>query len=123
MRGVFLIFAACDPSGAPTIALLQPVDGATVCGAPLVIEVQVDNLDLVAPVDDPATASPGTGHVDVTLNGQDVAMFWAETIEVPGVEAGEYQLKAELSNADHTPVDPYAGAFVYITVTEAACSR
>jgi hypothetical protein len=42
---------------------------------------------------------------------------------VPGVEAGEYQLKAELSNADHTPVDPYAGAFVYITVTEAACSR
>jgi hypothetical protein len=107
----------------PTIEILRPVDGATTCGTPLAIEVAVSGLELVAPLADPADADPGTGHVDVTLNGQDVAMFWEPSIEVSAVAPGEYQLKAELSNADHTPVDPYAGDFIYITVSEAPCSR
>ena len=125
MRWMHPLLCACHAgaSGDPSIAILAPKDGAVVCGSPLDVEVRVDGLELVAPVPDPADAEPGTGHVDVMLNGQDVAMVWETTIRVPDVEDGEYQLRVELSNADHTPVEPYAGALVYVDVSEAACSR
>jgi hypothetical protein len=104
----------------PGVTLLAPIDGATVCGAPLRVEVEVEGLDLVAP--GPAEdAAPGTGHVDLTLNGQDALMFWEPTAEIEAVESGEYQVKVELSNADHTPVEPYAADLVYVEVSEAAC--
>ncbi|MDP2316280.1 MAG: hypothetical protein Q8P41_25505 [Pseudomonadota bacterium] len=76
-------------------------------------------VDPYAPEEDP---EPGTGHIDLMLNGQDAVMGGAESLEVPDVADGVWQLKVELSNADHTPVQPYAGDFLYITVTEAACS-
>lgn len=105
----------------PSITLLQPVDGAVVCGAPLNVVTEVSGIQLVEPYDDSEEPLPGTGHVDVSLNGQDAAMIGVEAVEIPEVEDGEYQLKVELSNADHTPVEPYAGDFVYITVSVNAC--
>ena len=105
----------------PAISLLQPVDGSIVCGTPLGVLTEVTGIELVEAFEDPADALPGTGHVDVSLNGQDAAMGGEEAVRIEGVADGEYQLKVELSNADHTPVEPYAGAFVYITVSADAC--
>jgi hypothetical protein len=107
----------------PTITLVQPADGSVVCGTPLEVVTEVAGIELVEPGGDAEDALPGTGHVDVSLNGQDAAMGGEESIVIEGVADGEYQLKVELSNADHTPVEPYAGDLVYITVSSAACAR
>ncbi|HND33539.1 MAG TPA: hypothetical protein PKY30_15615 [Myxococcota bacterium] len=107
--------------GNPYIELLNPVEGATVCGTPLLVEVFVANLKLVEPVEDVDYAESGTGHVDISLNGQDAAMVWQEHADISDVPDGEYQLKVELSNADHTAVEPYAGDLAYITVSSAVC--
>ncbi len=124
-----MIFLACTSQdergevdgGDPFIELVAPVEGETVCGSPLAVEVVVENLELVAPVEDVSLAEPGTGHVDISLNGQDAAMVWAETTDLTDVADGEYQLKVELSYADHTPLEPYAGDLAYITVSAAVC--
>ena len=108
-------------NGDPFVAILTPAADAIVCGSPLVVEVEVRNLTLVAPVTDTADAEPGTGHVDIMLNGQDAAMIWDMRAEISEVEDGPWQLKVELSNADHTPVEPYAGDLIYITVSAATC--
>ena len=122
--GVVLLMAGCVPStsdGDPSISIVEPLDGTTVCGTPLHVEVDVENLELVAPVDDPENALPGTGHVDIMLNGQDAAMVAVTSTDVADVDEGEWQLKVELSNADHTPVEPYAGDLVYIVVSAGEC--
>ena len=128
MRGSLVLVvavASCTGSesggGEPSISIVEPVDGATVCGTPLHVVVDVENLELVPPVDDPEDALPGTGHVDIMLNGQDAAMVAVTTTDLPDVGEGEWQLKVELSNADHTPVLPYAGDLIYITVSAAEC--
>ena len=120
---LLLLALACEnpDEGPPTVTIVSPMDEATVCGAPLAVTLEVSGLTLVPP--DSGDTTPGTGHVDVMLNGQDVAMTGTERFEVTGVPEGAYQLKVELSNADHTPVDPYAGDLVYIDVTEDACAR
>ncbi len=107
--------------GDPTIELVSPQEGDTVCGTPLAVEVFVANMVLVEPVEDVSFAESGTGHVDIALNGQDAAMVWSETTDLAEVADGAYQLKVELANADHTPVEPYAGDLAYITVSAAVC--
>ena len=119
---LLLALACATPDeGPPAVTIVSPADGATVCGAPLAVTLEVSGLTLVPPED--TDAAPGSGHVDVMLNGQDVAMTGTERFEVTGVPEGAYQLKVELSNADHTAIEPYAGDLVYIDVTEAACGR
>ena len=107
-----------------TIAILSPVDEATVCGAPLVVTTEVSGIMLVDPFpDDTDLPEPGTGHIDLAMNGQeeDEWMFAGEQIVVTDIADGYYQLKVELSSADHTPIEPYAGDLVYITVAATAC--
>lgn len=122
---LFLMGCAGDDSrnggGDPFIELLSPTEGEVVCGTPLYVEVDVANIELVAPVDDSSQAKPGTGHVDITLNGQDAAMVWEVETDLADVADGEWQLKVELSYADHTPVIPYAGDLAYITVSKEVC--
>lgn len=112
---------ADDTGGPATVTLLSPADGATVCGSPLQVQVEVTGITLVTPTGDAEDAEPGTGHVDVSLNGQDAAMAWTEDITLSEIGDGAYQLKVELSNADHTAIEPYAGDFAYITVDDTAC--
>ena len=107
--------------GAPLVTIASPEDGATVCGSPLVVQVEVANLTLAAPVSDPADAAPGTGHVDIMLNGQDADMIWDDTAEIEDVADGAWQLKVELSGADHAPIEPYTYDLIYITVDALAC--
>lgn len=117
--------ACADPGDSgeteATIRILTPEDGDTIYGTPLHVEVEVSGLRLVQPLDNPDEAEPGTGHVDVMLNGQDADMIGDETSDIPDVADGLYQLKVELSNADHTPIQPYAGDLIYITVEAARC--
>ena len=108
-------------AGDATVTLQSPEADSTVCGAPLHVEVDVRGFRLVPPVSDPEDAEAGTGHVDVMLNGQDADMIWDESTDIEGVADGLYQLKVELSNADHTPITPYAGDLVYITVDDGLC--
>lgn len=129
MRGPLLsvVLVACSgdpstPKGPPALGIVAPADGATVCGSPLHVELDVRNFDLVEPGDEEGELPEGAGHVDLTLNGQVVNMT-AETAFDLDVEPGEYQLRAELVNADHSAIEPYVGSTVYFTVDEAACAR
>ncbi len=113
---------ACTPDTVPpSVSILAPEEGAALCGPDVAVELAVEGLTLVDPNTD---GGAGTGHVDVMLNGQDALMAASESFTLHGVEAGAWQLKVELSNADHTPVEPYAGDFLYIDVLPAeACGR
>ena len=126
---LFVLCLACLDGGSsalvnggdPYVAILSPTDGETVCGDPLQIEVDVANFELVEPTGDAEQAEPGTGHIDIMLNGQDADMIWDTSTEIPGVVETTWQLKVELSNADHTPVEPYAGDLIYLTVDDEVC--
>ena len=109
---------ACTPStgGTPRVSILAPQDGESVCGPDVPVELAVERLTLVEPDTD---GGAGTGHIDVMLNGQDALMAASQDFTLRGVEEGAWQLKVELSNADHTPVQPYAGDFVYIPYFQA----
>ncbi len=112
-----------EPSGPPTIVILEPAPDATVCSTSFHVRLQIDHLTLVDPYTPPDPLPPNSGHVDVTLNGLDVDMIQGEELDIAAAQSGfEYQLKAELSNADHTPIEPYAGDFIYIKAEESACS-
>lgn len=119
---LFLWLACDDPSGPPSLEIVTPEDGATVCGDPLHVELDVRNFELQDPYADPdAPPSATAGHVDLFLNGQSVSMVGATESDIPGVKDGEYRLSANLANADHTAVDPFVGDFLFITVDASAC--
>ncbi|MDP2311417.1 MAG: hypothetical protein Q8P41_00815 [Pseudomonadota bacterium] len=109
----------------PCVAILSPAEEATVCGAPLVVDTVVGGVVLVDPFPDGSTevGEAGTAHLDVALNGQeeDDWMFSGERIVMNDIEDGYYQLRVELSGADHRPIEPYAGDLVYITVSAGVC--
>ena len=104
----------------PQSRVASPADGSTVCGTPLAIELEIANFVLVDPSAG-SEAHPGEGHVDVYLNGQSVAMNADESFEIPIVDDGAWQLRAELVNADHTAVEPYAGDVVFFTADNTLC--
>jgi hypothetical protein len=108
-----------DTGSGPTLVILSPADGSTICGAPLRVEVAVSGMVLADPY--APVAEPGTGHLDVALNGQEVLMTDQLSFEVEDVGDGTWQLLVELSNADHTPVDPYVADTVTLTTAASAC--
>lgn len=110
-----------DSSVTASIEILAPRDGDVVCGEPLHVETAIEGVTLVDPYDPPDPLPEGAAHVDLTLNGQDALMSDRPEMDVPDVADGEFQLKVELSKADHTPLLPYAGDFLYVTVSSAAC--
>lgn len=113
-----------EPNDAPpTLAILAPSEGEVVCGDPLHVELEVENFDLVAPGEEEGVLPEDAGHVDLTLNGQVVNMTAETVFDLIAIDAGEYQLRAELVKADHSPIEPYVGVTVYFTVDEAACAR
>jgi len=109
-----------DPTDAPSLRLVSPADGAVVCGSPLVVVTELENFRLTnETIEDPP---PDLGHLHLYLNGQEVAQAEAETIEVSDVADNEYQLTVDIAHADHSPVKPYVGATIYVTVAASACS-
>jgi hypothetical protein len=124
---LLLLIVACsdggsDSEGSPTLELLSPADGDTVCGTPLVVETRVTNFELTN--EDIADSPPGVGHLHVYLNGQEVAQAGRETVEINDVKDGEYQLKCDLAQANHDALVPYVGTDpIYITVDAKACAN
>ncbi len=122
-----LLLFAC--TGAPsetgaTITILSPLPESRVCGTPLVLTTAVTGITLVDPFpDDTDPPEAGTGHIDLAINGQeeDDWMYSGEQIVVTGLADGYYQVKVELSSADHTPIEPYAGDLVYVTIDSGVC--
>jgi hypothetical protein len=122
---LLLLIVACSDGGsdsqdAPTLELLSPADGETVCGTPLVVETRVTNFTLTnEDIEDPP---PGVGHLHVYLNGQEAAQAGQETVEINDIADGDYQLKADLAQANHDALDPYVGTDpIYIKVHAKAC--
>ncbi len=121
-----LCLAACDagegdtvPSGEIALTLISPVDGAVVCGDPLVVETTIENFVLTNETLEDAPSN--VGHLHIYLNGQEVAQSEEERVEVTGVTDGAYQLRADLALANHEALDPYVGTTIYITVDTGAC--
>ncbi len=107
-------------STAPSLRLVSPEDGAVVCGSPLVVVTELENFRLTnETIEDPP---PDLGHLHLYLNGQEVAQAEAETIEVSDVADNAYQLSVDIAHADHSAVEPYVGATIYVTVAASACS-
>lgn len=110
--------AAC----APALTIVTPQDGDTVCSTAFPVELAITGLTLVDPYNPPDPLPACSGHVDLDLNGVDADMTGTETTTITTAEDGfEYRLKAELSNADHTPMEPYVGQSIFITASAAAC--
>ena len=110
---------APSPSGAPSVTLLQPLDGSTVCGTPLQVAVRVENYVLVE--FGPEVAVPGEGHVDFALNGQNVWMTYEPAFEIPEVDPGLYELEAILVDGTHHAIEPEVSDLVRITVDPQVC--
>lgn len=129
---LLLAMSACEPDEAvdsaadevASVEILAPADGATVCTT-FDVELDIRGVILVDPYTPPDPLPEGAAHVDLTLNGVDAEMAQTESLTLgpPNIESGfMYQLKVELSAADHTPIDPYAGDFIYVTAEDSACS-
>jgi hypothetical protein len=121
---MLLLLLACAPSWCPDgacIRLVSPVEDDVVCGSPLEVVTEVQGLTLVDPYEEGGDPAEGTGHIDSYLNGQNSIMSGEPDFEIPDVADGLTQLKVELSKADHTAIEPYAGDFLYITVDSSAC--
>lgn len=92
----------------PSVVLIQPEDGAVLCGEPLTLEVELSHFELERPVAGDEEPTPGVGHIDFSLNGQAMAMIWQATGDIPRVDAGIWLVRAELVGSDHEPLDPPA---------------
>jgi hypothetical protein len=123
--GALGLLLACgegkDTDGEASIAILSPTDGAVVCGLPLDVTVEVTGVELADPYLPEDQIEEGMAHIDVSLNGQESVMAGEESFEIPDVTDGEYQLKVELSGADHEPIEPYAGDYIYVSVDAGSC--
>jgi hypothetical protein len=101
------------------LVLVSPADGDTVCGAPLVVETDVQNFVLTnETIED---GPPNEGHLHLYLNGQEVAQSDQERIEMTDVAEAEYQLKVDLALANHQALNPYVGTTIYVTVDDSVC--
>lgn len=115
-----LLFAlGCAPP-APSLVLLAPEADSTVCGDPLEVRTEIEGFTLVGT--EVESDEPATGHLHVFLNGQEVAHAGVEDVDIPDVEAQQYQLTVDLALANHEGLEPYVGTTIYITVDDAKCS-
>jgi hypothetical protein len=112
----------------PDIQISSPEDGETVSGD-VTIEVDVDNFDIVDNLGEPA--EEGEGHVHFYLDVAQVpttpgqpavtaeGTYHAEAATSytwEDLEPGEHTLAVQLTNNDHTPLDPPVTARITVTV-------
>lgn len=125
-------------TGAPTITISSPQDGATVPAGNVTVTVQVTNFSIV---DKQGQASvPGEGHLhfymDVSPLPNDpvkpaipanASAVWAHvsgtTYTFTNVSAGTHTISAQLANNDHTPVSPIVTDSVTVTATGSSATE
>lgn len=116
-------------AAAPSVAIVEPADGATVAAGGVTVAVQVSNFEVDDRLNAPAT--PGEGHVHFYIDVADLPTapgqpaFSAQgtyhasattTYTWPDVTPGEHTFAVQLVNNDHTPLDPPVVAEVTVTV-------
>lgn len=116
-------------AAAPSVAIVEPADGATVAAGDVTVAVQVSNFEVVDRLNAPAT--PGEGHVHFYIDVADLPTAPGQpavsaqgtyhasattTYTWPDVTPGEHTFAVQLVNNDHTPLDPPVVAEVTVTV-------
>ena len=115
-----------DTPDAPSISILVPSEGATVCGNPTIVELEIAGATLASPLAernvavDPLAAE--SVSIEVKLDGADVALALDTHLELEGVGDGPHSLAVRLVDAYGQGVDPGAVDEVAFTTSQDACS-
>lgn len=119
---VALLAAAAIPAmparaaAAPTLTVLSPANNAVIGnGSPVAVIFTVTDFNLT----DPGTggSSPGTGHVDVFVNGTLVAETAQNTVTLP-LPSGPHTIRLELVNANESALVPDVSASISVMTTQ-----
>jgi len=107
-------------AGDPSISIVEPADGATV-GDRVEVQVQVDGFTLDGTkIGQPAARNAGVGHWHVYVDGKYAGLSVSDVISLPNdamptIAAGQHEIKVQLHNTDHTPLQPEVTDTVNVT--------
>ena len=108
-------------SSSASISLVEPDDGSTVDGDRFEVRVNVEGLTLDGTkIGLPAAQNPGVGHWHVYVDGKYAGLSVSDVISLPNdampsIAAGEHEIKVQLHNTDHTPLQPEVTDSVMVT--------
>jgi hypothetical protein len=91
------------PSSPATVAVVQPVAGATVTGTKVHVVLKLTGATIVPQTT--TTIRPDEGHVHLYVNNVLVSMNYGLEQDIE-VQPGNIALKAEFVAADHAPFNP-----------------
>ncbi|MGA1822409.1 MAG: hypothetical protein ACMUIG_07775 [Thermoplasmatota archaeon] len=112
--GVFLVVTPVV-SAAPTVSIMEPMDGYTIYGDRLLLELSVGDFTLNASAMGGANV-PGEGHWHLSINGNPQGMYAVEMIELTNLPEGDHTFAVELVNNDHTSLNPAVTDSIDITI-------
>lgn len=95
--------AASEPVEAPTMQLIEPLDGATVPAGDLKVNVETTGHKFTMASNNNVD---GEGHVHYTLDGRPFQMSITPDAVIEDVEPGVHTLEAELVQNNTQPFDP-----------------
>lgn len=109
--------AATSPTAAAgasdaSIKILSPADGWSPTGDRMEVQVAVTGLKLDGTkIGQPASQNPGVGHWHVYVDGKYAGLSVSDVISLPNdampvIAPGPHEIKVELHNTDHTPLQP-----------------
>lgn len=101
--------------GAPSVAIVSPLNGSMVMGPDVTLMVTVTNFTL-APDEIGMLPVPGHGHLHVLLDGLLTAITASGTHTLMGLTPGMHTVRVELHQNNHLPLSPPAEATVWFTV-------
>ena len=91
------------PRSTATLAIVEPLPGATISGASIQIRLTLSGARLVMQTS--TRLVPDEGHIHVKLDGQLVSMTAGLDQQVP-VTTGPHVIEAEFVANDHLPFNP-----------------
>ncbi|HEX5480159.1 MAG TPA: hypothetical protein VFY79_10615 [Dehalococcoidia bacterium] len=115
-----------------SIKILSPADGWSPTGDRMDVQVAVTGLKLDGTkIGLPAAQNPGVGHWHIYVDGKYAGLSVSDVISLPNdampsIPAGPHEIKVQLHNTDHTPLQPEATDTINVNfptaLTEAAPS-
>jgi len=101
----------------PSVSILNPVEGQINYRTSLDVTIGIENFILNA-TSMGGPNVPGEGHYHLYINGNMAGMYAAMNVTLPGLPSGDHQLKVELVNNDHSPLDPPVMALRNFTISD-----
>jgi hypothetical protein len=108
-------------SSSASISVIEPDDGFTVSGDRFEVRVNVDGLTLDGTkIGLPAAQNAGIGHWHVYVDGKYAGLSVSDVISLPNdampsIAPGAHEIKVQLHNTDHTPLEPEVTDTVNVT--------